>query len=1535
MAVTTAPDIVYASIPIVRKEYGPDGTLYVYGRATTPAVDTDDQIVDSDFSGKALSDWLATAPTLRVQHNPQRDPAGSGVMVEVNKDGDGAHWVKGAVDEPVAKLLVEKGHLRAFSVGIANPTIKRDMTGKARGGIVAGGRIVEVSLVDSPANRGCFLQMVKAADGSGAAEFTGKMFGTPPDGAPMPLVVKADDADGDQGESDGQVGPAAADSADHDDDHRGDEADEAAEGQDFATTEAEAEPDNDTSNDSESGDRRAYKAACAQHTATEPTYDPAGMASNGTAVLAKQAARQAWQRWSVKGEELGLDGTDAGYTTWLAKRDFDPGVGGGVDRDQLPAEDFVDPQGRRFPIHTPKDVTDAAGLQGRADPPVPNFRARLTALAHRKGPAFVAALPASWGDSGDEPDTETAAKNITLTSPNPDGLVPYNLAGQDDAAPRRRRRQRPRPVPDADHTDVAEPDLTKAGVCPSCGEAVDGGKRCPACGAKLPKMLRKGVRGPGQRYTHGWKPIRGGIHAMETQHGANALSAGQRMHSEGTPAHEVAAHFHRAAQELERSGVPDREGIVSPGLTNRRKARRRDVERLRRHAVLHAQDSDTEVGKTLLADLVKRPSYPGQKWKHGWIWLGDGPNPRTHGGDAEHHRGVAGQMVRHHRAMARSQFEEAAQHLTQAASRAADMAPGGQRDSAIDRITQMRRELIQGAQASPRTRVGPKGKAFHETMAQAYEHLREGRGEDAMAAMQTATLHMNPDAPRTRTGRPAPPPKEPKPLKGELGRDHWDNRPRSAWMTQARDRQRQGMAAPPRGARADELARLIGQHDIQHAMRQSYALNPHGHHGDRYTDPSGYRRELSEIEQEREIAQRLAVFRAAHDERVRMAGLSDARGLRREDHSEMLDRMARNRDDRLDGLSWEERNSLLQDQAAEEIANDRNLRAQGQIPEYDVSRANSSRIRMERLEKDLETAKTELARIRVRAGRGPSKRHQELTDRIARLEDALARVRQEHEAIPANARSKAIERRIRTAERLASDNEGGGRQHYEREAERLRAQLEQTQPPPSAAADGEPKKRNSPLLGQPRADMARRLVRGYATGQSIAQLAAEVGYSEGFVHRMLTESGMQLRPRGKPARRHRPDTIKNAGGNPMGKKARPGYPHREPDGPDVEALETDAGYPHHHDDNEVIKSSGYTVARMHDALCPAYPWQAVVDAYPSLKSLSDAIDPSWFDLQIVGKAAAAGDTEAIMLGAVLQANAEALKYGVAPELAADARADLHKDFGRLNTGDIGGHQITPDQFRRPYITAGHAPLNAPANRPALIPPATHVIDPDDFHRGLITEGHQAASPSSKADNLDTGGSVATGASRTYYPNASRAATKATMAALHDHIVATLPGMCPMAPTPLPMNPGMGARNRPTPVAAPLIAAIGPGALTKAETRKMIAKAVTKATARYEETIAAMQAEIDQLSSMPDPTQAPVRGAVQVNKAATLNETGTVPVERGPSSMVEKAQAALAAERAQQIDFARRMTQSPNPGQREQAQQWLDLLLAETGAAATS
>ena len=189
---TSAGELTYASFPIDKVETDADGDLIVYGKASDGSIDSDQQIVDPSWMARAAQAWKESGANLRVQHNAQRDPAGVGLEVET--DASGATWVKGLVVEPVAKKLVAKGALRAYSVGIARPTIARDAA--ARGGRITDGELVEISLVDRPANKRCGIQLVKSVDGT--PEYVGEVFGAEADIAKAldgEVVEKAADAD--------------------------------------------------------------------------------------------------------------------------------------------------------------------------------------------------------------------------------------------------------------------------------------------------------------------------------------------------------------------------------------------------------------------------------------------------------------------------------------------------------------------------------------------------------------------------------------------------------------------------------------------------------------------------------------------------------------------------------------------------------------------------------------------------------------------------------------------------------------------------------------------------------------------------------------------------------------------------------------------------------------------------------------------------------------------------------------------------------------------------------------------------------------------------------------------------------------------------------------------------------------------------------------------------------------------------------------------------------------------------------------------
>jgi hypothetical protein len=60
------------------------------------------------------------------------------------------------------------------------------------------------------------------------------------------------------------------------------------------------------------------------------------------------------------------------------------------------------------------------------------------------------------------------------------------------------------------------------------------------------------------------------------------------------------------------------------------------------------------------------------------------------------------------------------------------------------------------------------------------------------------------------------------------------------------------------------------------------------------------------------------------------------------------------------------------------------------------------------------------------------------------------------------------------------------------------------------------------IVGAERTTMANDLASRYAHGESIRALAAATGRSYGFVHRVLSESGVRLRGRGGPRVRMQP-----------------------------------------------------------------------------------------------------------------------------------------------------------------------------------------------------------------------------------------------------------------------------------------------------------------------------------------------------------------------------------------------------------------------------
>jgi len=155
-------DLAHSYAAIIKQEKQEDGTLLVYGKATDDALDIDQQICDAGWLDRAMPEWFKTGGNIREQHSN----IAAGVAKELDSKADG-HYISALVVDPVSIKKVEAGVLKGFSIGIRAPRIVRDT--KAANGRIIDGQIVEISLVDRPANPNAKLMLAKS-DTAGALE---------------------------------------------------------------------------------------------------------------------------------------------------------------------------------------------------------------------------------------------------------------------------------------------------------------------------------------------------------------------------------------------------------------------------------------------------------------------------------------------------------------------------------------------------------------------------------------------------------------------------------------------------------------------------------------------------------------------------------------------------------------------------------------------------------------------------------------------------------------------------------------------------------------------------------------------------------------------------------------------------------------------------------------------------------------------------------------------------------------------------------------------------------------------------------------------------------------------------------------------------------------------------------------------------------------------------------------------------------------------------------------------------------------------
>ena len=185
-----AQDITYAYFGNLTVKRGDDGYMRVKGLATDATLDLDEQICDPEWLKTAMPEWFKIG-NIREMHQSKA----IGKAMEMEASGSG-FVVEAKIVDAEAARLVSEGIYTGFSVGIKGARVEK--SADAPGGMIRSGKIVEVSLVDRPANPSCVIELAKSVKGElvkGAAmadiekdAINTEAIMTEPEGAPDRIV---------------------------------------------------------------------------------------------------------------------------------------------------------------------------------------------------------------------------------------------------------------------------------------------------------------------------------------------------------------------------------------------------------------------------------------------------------------------------------------------------------------------------------------------------------------------------------------------------------------------------------------------------------------------------------------------------------------------------------------------------------------------------------------------------------------------------------------------------------------------------------------------------------------------------------------------------------------------------------------------------------------------------------------------------------------------------------------------------------------------------------------------------------------------------------------------------------------------------------------------------------------------------------------------------------------------------------------------------------------------------------------------------
>lgn len=134
----------YLFAEVTKTEKQDDGTIKVWGYASSGAVDSDGETITPAAMKKAIPAYMEYG-AVREMH--KADAAGTAIEASVGEDG--RTWFGAHVVDPIAVKKVQTGVYKGFSIGGRVPKGGRDPLNKT---IINDIELIEVSLVDRPAN---------------------------------------------------------------------------------------------------------------------------------------------------------------------------------------------------------------------------------------------------------------------------------------------------------------------------------------------------------------------------------------------------------------------------------------------------------------------------------------------------------------------------------------------------------------------------------------------------------------------------------------------------------------------------------------------------------------------------------------------------------------------------------------------------------------------------------------------------------------------------------------------------------------------------------------------------------------------------------------------------------------------------------------------------------------------------------------------------------------------------------------------------------------------------------------------------------------------------------------------------------------------------------------------------------------------------------------------------------------------------------------------------------------------------------------